>query len=369
MKGAILTACAFFLLIGGKTCAQPQVTATVLRQYSSNPLRYAGGAGDWITVYSGQVSWGIRGSTVGFQGTWQRPDILQNLRVSQSRLDIDIKTGKMRWGAFVSHLRYADDFSQFSSSQAGTYLRMTFPKGESRYSVEAGFSYRKYSSFPLLNRISGSIELLFYRGVANGIIILGGVGWFSELFMNPMQMSVPGAGKSEGEFWTGGGRMHRLSGWFRIARSLTPRIGLAVQADFQRIVGQWACLICSPDGTLSAFPFLLDDLSGFHSLGMFVLLTHLLPGSAVLRTGAAIAYRDYPFEGRYTVEGIHKASVRRRDFRTMFWLSLRKPLRLHFLGRFPLEVYWQCTGEQNQSSSDWFNYRNISWSVGFEWSR
>ncbi len=156
----------------------------------------------------------------------------------------------------------------------------------------------------------------------------------------------------------------RQTASLRIAQSLTPSTGLAVQGYMRRLSGNSPSMYTIQEDSISYA--LLDDPSLYSIATISTELTQVLFNYALtVKLGAFHSKRDYLTQGSYLDESVYDEDEQRSDTQNSMWLSATYALQA--LGP-DIDLKLNAQWSDNESNSYWYSYAGSYLSLGLQYN-
>jgi hypothetical protein len=147
----------------------------------------------------------------------------------------------------------------------------------------------------------------------------------------------------------------QLQWWVRLAQSITPFTGLALQYRQWMTLDGYNRYVSGIIYDFNDESALFDDPLGYELQSIQVELTQLLPFQSILKLGYERNTKDYTLQGIYTDQDTYSDSPLREDQNEYVSVSFRKSLPWgEMILDFELLYQWLL----NHSNSYWYNYKS-----------
>ncbi len=157
----------------------------------------------------------------------------------------------------------------------------------------------------------------------------------------------------------------QLAVFARVAQSITPSTGLALQYTNKNILSGLASSVKSLNLTYGDESEIFDDPVNYEGNSFLVELTQILFDDLKLKLGYYNNSKLYPSQGTYNGSQEYSLDLTRRDTQNIFSFSLDKPFSLN--DNLGLDIGVRYTYMKNSSNSSVFRYSGSSFnfSLGF----
>lgn len=374
-----------------KINAQWNASVTLDQEYNNNPFRSPEAHASWISNLNGQLQNNWEKYAFRYFGSYLKFNLLPERNFYWHQLAFWGGSDTLNYGSTVDQRFGRTDYTIYNYTSGSAYLNYRFKLSDFWLTTSNNISLNNYSKLEPLNNWQFNSKLQLNKGFRTRTSLIGGVGiYFKKYLPSQTEYIMTGLDTiSSGQNYQdkGQGRGQRnivtpiyefthsespslgqFSYWLRIAQSITPTTGLAVQFQQRNLIKGLDRYVSGLAFDYSSESQLFDDPMGFESFAIGSELTKLLPANITLKLAYYLSWKDYISQGIYlNSETFDEQNLREDDYQTA-WLSLAKEIFFSETRDQGLLVQFNYQYITNNSNSYWYNYSNKSWSIGLEFS-
>ncbi|MDQ7063712.1 MAG: hypothetical protein Q9P90_05630 [candidate division KSB1 bacterium] len=363
--------------------AQWNLSLATRQVFSDNPFSYRSTSESWISAYSLGIQRGFARFNVSYYGDFSRFSALPERNYYWHQLALWSESETARWGVYANQQINRETYNFYDYLTLTAYARKHIMTDNSYITANAAISRNHYAQLSDLDNWEMSLSVNVNRRFPSRTTVIGGVRYRFKQYSQ--STTVDGdrvmPGNSHGPSFGGPGRMgspgfsqqvvtapsiSQMSFWLRLAQSLTPTTGLAVQYTRQLNLSGSDRYITGVELLDAQESQLFDDPLGYEGYTLQALLTQLLPANMLLRAGALLKYKPYVTQGIFEdAENFNDAILREDTYRSA-WLYVQKSFTLSGSALPKVNAYLQLQWIDNASNSFWYDYRSRAISLGLE---
>lgn len=362
---------ALLLMFQSKTDAQVTLQLLTDQEYNSNPFRSRIPESNFISSYDftlqyefGKAGIMYNGTAFSFNNTQDRNfyyhmgGVWYNFDSSSVSLSAEQRINNPIYSYFNYSelaLNYEHKFS-FWGITANIYPSLT---------------YTSYTSISILNNVKSTLLFSLNKSfeTKTTFIVGGGVNHkiytqpsASDLFLtvNDSNQTVETLVQSQNAT-----TLTQLTGYGRVAQSITPTTGLALQLTGKKIVSGIASSVKDLSLTYGDEAEIFDDPVNYEGTSLAVELTQILFEDLQLRLGYYYNLKNYPSQGIYDHTNTYFSDVERADTQNILGFSAKKTFSA---GEYlSIDLGFRFYYIKNSSNSFLYKYNSsaFSFNVGF----
>jgi len=361
----------------GTLSAQWDMTMTYEHEYNTNPFRAVQGTSTWISGYDLAVRYDFEKSTVGYFGNYGDFNRLASRNFYWHQLAYWGASGNTTWGSTIEQRVNTPEYNRYNYNMAMGYFTRMFRVQTVYLRLSGDAQVALYPQIRDFNNLKMDVGLLANKSfpTRTTVIASGGVHYKKYLtkviayvdtsnsmqhtsirmnYANPVQYeSAPGITQFD---WR-----------FRIAQSLTPTTGLAVQYSQRQLLARAARSIDEIPYAAYQESEIFDDPMSYNANGAGVELTQLLPYNMTLKSAYYTQRKTYTGQPVYVQPDVYDASMNRQDHSRSAWIYLEKTFYFKLLREDSIKLTMTYQWRVNHSNSYWYNYSLNYGSLGLQY--
>ena len=235
-------------------------------------------------------------------------------------------------------------------------------------------SLTQYENISILDNFKTSFGYYINRGFESGTTLILGGGFNFKKYLNPTQTGtyfyLDETNTLVEESFTDQNinSLTQVVTYGRIAQSITPTTGIAIQLTSRSIINGIANEVKDLNMVYGDESEMFDDPVNYEGNGIAIELTQLLWEDMVIKAGYYLNNKHYPSQGIYGETYYYDTGIMRSDKQHIFNLSVNKTISSALFEGFDLKLGFNFQSIKNGSNSYWFNYNGNSFnlSLGFQ---
>ena len=368
--------------------AQWNVSLATQQSYNDNPFSYRTSTQSWISTYSLGIQRTFPRLAISYYGDLSRFSAIPDRNYYWHQLALWRESQTWRWGAYVNQQINRTAYNLYDYLTATLYARKQGMARGIYWTANAALSRNHYAQLSDLDNWQWTVSLNLNRSLPSRTTIIAGARYRYKQYVQsttlPGGRVMPGWEHGHGDSNRGGmgwftgmndGHMGGSSYapslsqavfWLRLAQSLTPTTGAALQYTQQVNLTGTDRFITGIELLDAQESQLFDDPMGYEGYALTAQLTQLLPGRMMFRAGAVWKYKSYISQGIYTDSETFDENTLREDTYRSIWIYLQKTIAFSSAALPRLNAYIQLQWTNNTSNSYWYDYRSQLFSIGLE---
>lgn len=384
----------FLLIASNNIFSQWDFSLSADQSYNNNPFRLPEKQDSWISSLDLGIHRQFGDFHANYYGSYNYFEAIPDRNFYWHQLGVGFAGQTTGAGVHAELRTNRADYSIYDYVMLNGYFNQQFQLATLNWLWSNSAIYNDYSELTQLNNWELSSAIRIHRTFPTRTTTMGGAGIHYKKYTNSeqtvpvdataeMYMSILGDGKG------GGGRHGTVGGgggyfsqtvyadfevpsitqirlWGRVAQSITPTTGLAVQYNYQHLLSESTRFITGITYNYSEESQIFDDPMGYDAYSIGAELAQLLFGGMMLK--GAFYYKDkqYVSQGIYIDSENYDNSILRTDISKTAWVYVQKLIGVGFGGGSELILKLNYQWIDNQSNSYWYDYSAHHVGVGFE---
>lgn len=277
-------------------------------------------------------------------------------------------------GIYAEQRLNKDIYTYYDYTNITAYYNHKFNFEDFFITLSPNLSLTKYQDIAIMDNYKGSFGLNINRGFESGTtLILGGALNYKK-YLNPIQSGIytyideNNLPVIESYLDENVSSITQLVSYGRIAQSITPTTGLAVQFTNRSIFNGFGAFVKDLNMIYGDESEMFDDPVNYEGNNLSFELTQIIFDDMEIKAGFFKNRKYYLSQGIYDALYNYDTGIMRSDIQNIFNFSVKKTIPLGFLGESDLSVGLNYQLIDNKSNSSLFNYKSnsINVNLGFE---
>lgn len=378
-------------IIHSGTNAQWNASVTLDQEYNTNPFRSPEAQASWISNMNGKLQYDWQKYAIRYDGSYLKFNLMPERNFYWHQFALLGGSDTFIYGVTAEQRFDRSDYRMYDYISSAAYLNYRFKLSEIWLTSSNNISLNNYSQLKQLSNWQFNSRLQFNKGFHTKTSVIGGVGLYFKKYL-PTQAEYVITGVDSifsNQTFRGGGRgrgqgtymtpiyeylpsespsLAQASYWLRIAQSITPTTGMAIQFQQRLLIKGLDRYISGLAYDYSSESQLFDDPMGYESLSIGSEITKLFPAGFTLKMAYYLTSKNYVSQGIYLDSENFDDQTLREDLFEMAWLSLKKQIFFSEVNDRGLILAFNFQWLKNHSNSHWYHYKNRNSSLGLELS-
>ncbi|MCX6169470.1 MAG: hypothetical protein NTX65_09025 [Ignavibacteriales bacterium] len=344
------------------------------QEYNDNPFRTQLATKTFLSSVDFGLENHIGDFSVGYYGSYLNFDVVpeRNFYWHQIAAWKDYENSAL--GIYAEQGLNKDIYTYYDYSNITAYYRHQFSLKDFHFTLSPNLSLTKYKNISIMDNYKGSLGLNINHGFESGTTLITGGSFNYKKYLNPVQSGTYTYLDENNTLITDTyidknvSSITQLVSFGRIAQSITPTTGLAVQFTNRSILNGFGAFVKDLNMIYGDESEMFDDPVNYEGNNLSVELTQIFFDDLELKSGLYLNQKHYPSQGIYDVLYNYDTGVMRNDTQNIFNFSIKKSIPLGFLNDTNLSIGLNYQLIDNKSNSVPFNYKNnsLSLNLGFQ---
>ena len=364
------------------------------QEYNDNPFWLHEAQESWISTINFSIQKEFEKIFIGYQGSYAYFNNILARNFYYHKLAIGGGTENTNWRISGEQRFNKSDYDIYDYTNAAVYFQHRFNLLGIMTTWNGTVNFNQYNQLAELNNWKLSTTIRFHKSFPTRTSFISGISANYKTYINEgLAISTyPDSTTTSMVFSSyasllgngGGGNRYRRHGgyfsstsymnleapavsqivfWARLAQSITPITGLALQYQTRKLVSGTDRYISGLSHSYSQESSIFDDPMSYESYSLIAEVTQLLPLNITLKIIAYYMPKNYSAQGIYLDEESYDETTLREDKYRIVSVALEKKFSFNFSD---LAIYFDYQWLKNESNSYWYNYSNNYAAMGFE---
>ncbi len=376
------------------------------QEYNNNPLRLPNGEESWISNFHIGAEKSFEKLMLGYYGNYSHFTDISERNYYWHQMAVVGGSDTTGWGIYGEQQINKADFDIFDYKELDAYLRHRLIFGGLSTYLYGRIQFNFYDQLSELNNTKFNASVRVQKTFPTRTTLISGLSFDLKNYMNTdptvefiadsnvttlskssmTSSTLNGNGKHGNNrggrgyrnFENGGqvapnsyvdlenSSVTQLSLWARLAQSITPTTGIAIQYHNRHLLTGSDRFVSGLADIYNQESGIFNDPMGYESHSYNFELTKILPGSMMFKLTAYYADKNYSSEGIYENEENYSDTTFRNDKYKTIFASLAKDFGISTFNGTILTFNINYQWIDNQSNSYWYEYQTSHISAGFE---
>ncbi len=357
-----------FLLIATSefTFGQWNLTVSTLQEYSDNPFHSPFAEESFISTLNFGVEKSFDYFSAAYHGNYTNFANLTDRNYYWHQLGFWNTTNNFMYGINIEQRLNGENFNFYNYLNYSGYLRYRFNINNTYIFGNTSINVTDYSELNDLDNLFGSISLNANKSFKSKTTLIGGTTLkYKNYFnteLNSLENNVNIVANSNSAFTS------QLTYYVKIAQSITPTTGLALQYTGRNIIAGTAKTIRKLQFAYGDESKYFDDPISYEGYTGNIQLSQILPWEIILRTSYFFNSKVYPSQGAYIKIDYLNTDTKRKDTQQIFNFGMQKKIYFGKTENNSLILLLNYQYINNSSNSYWYNYEVNKINLGISYN-
>ncbi len=348
--------------------AQWNFSISTSQEINDNPFHFPEAESSFISSFNLGVERKFDSFGIGYYSNYSNFSNLQDRNYYWHQFGFWNSTDNVMVGLYAEQRINKIDYEYFDYSNYNAYIKhKTKLKGINIYS-QGSLTLTDYSQLTDLNNILASLGTKFIKSFETKTTLISGVTFnYKNYYSTNLDTTTQSFGMRR---WSNIDAVEayttQLNYFARIAQSITPTTGLAVQYSGKNIIGGTAKSVRELEYAYGDESEYFDDPISYEGYTYHVQLTQILPLEIMFRASYYYNYKEYPSQGIYTDELTVDENIVRLDKQKILSFYLTKGISLDSKSNYLLNLSLGYQSIINESNSYWYDYKSSQLNLGID---
>lgn len=359
-------------MISGISYGQIKFSISTEQEYSDNPFLSPFPVASYMSSYDFGIEGNLKLFEVGYYGSYSMFDAIPERNYYWHQFGAWHRFESGQLGAYVERRMNQPESAYFDYTNLTAYYRTRFNIKNLYFTIAPNVNYTTYDNISILDNIKGNFNFNINYGSDIGLTLIAGGGINYKHYQNPSSVqSITYLDEDGSTFDTtltikNLSSLTQLVGFARVAKSITPTTGLAVQFTNRSLTNSIKEEVKDVNIIFGDESEMFDDPVNYEGNVYSIELTQILFGNMVVKGGYYYLNKNYPTQGIYDELYVYDTSFMRTDVQKVLSISVRKKFDLPFMNDSKLAIGLYYRQVVNESNSFWFNYKANSFNVSLD---
>lgn len=363
----LILSAVIFLSLQTYINAQVSLQLTTEQEFNSNPFRSAVPEKNFISSYDfilqqeiGSFGYMYNGTIYNFSNTpdrnfyWHMGGLWKSFENSAVSISAEQRINNPL-------------YTYFDYFEAALNYEHQFDLWDMTLDVYPSLIYTSYKNISILNNVKTSLTLSFNKPFETGTTIIAGGAINHKIYTSPdksdwiSMINDSGAVENVLIKSQNATSISQLSGFLRIAQSITPTTGIAAQYTNKSIIGGVASSVRLLNLTYGDESEMFDDPVNYGANSILVEFTQIFFEDLQLKLGYYYNSKTYPSQGIYISDTEYSTDITRKDTQNIFQIAASKKISLG--ENVDLDLGLRFYSISNKSNSKLFRYESSAFNI------
>ena len=362
------------LLVTSNVFPQLSYSLSTEQEYDDNPFRSQLSTKTFISSLNYGVEFDADFMSVSYDGSYYNFASAQERNFYWHQFSAWKNFDSSTIGIFADQRYGKDIYTYFNYTNITAYYTAQFNPSVFHIILSPNASYSRYPDISILDNLKMTLNGSINHGFETGTtLILGGAFTFKK-YLDPTQRGIYSYIDETNQLITESyvdrnvSSVTQMLSFLRVAQSITPTTGLAVQYTNRSILSGFGSFVKDLNMIYGDESEIFDDPVNYEGNNISVELTQILFSDLTIKGSFFFNNKFYPSQGIYDDAYNYDTEIMRSDSQKIFNLTLDKSFSLNEAESLNLSVGLKYQSILNQSNSKLFDYSSNSIGLNFEFS-
>ncbi|MEE9432198.1 MAG: hypothetical protein V3V16_14200 [Melioribacteraceae bacterium] len=369
LKINVLLGIFIFIGISNSIFAQWDINISTLQEYSDNPFHSPFVTESYISSLNLSVDRAINTMGIGYYGNYTNFSESSERNYYWHQLKIWNTSNNIMYGLNIEQRFNGNDYNFYNYLNYSGYMKYKFNIEDVYIFGNSSLNVTDYSDLNDLDNLLGSVNITANKSFETKTTLIGGVDFKYKRYFNTEFSSLEMIdGNNISQIESNTAFTSQLNFFGKIAQSLTPTTGLAVQFTSRNIIGGTAKTIRQLDFAYGDESKYFDDPISYEGYTASLQLTQILPLEIILRGSYFYNNKEYPSQGAYVEANNFDNEITRIDAQQIINLGVQKKFYFGEQESTALTLLLNYQHINNSSNSFWYNYNSNKIKFGLNYN-
>lgn len=349
--------------------AQWDINISTLQEYNDNPFHSPTSAESFISTLNLSVQNSMKNMNIGYYGNYANFSESSKRNYYWHQLGVWNTTSNIMYGLNIEQRINGDDYSFYNYLNYSGYLKYKFNIKDIYIFGNSSLNVTDYSDLNDLDNLLGSFNITVNKSLKTKTTLVGGLDLKYKRYFNTEFSSLEEIeGNHISKIQSNTAYTTQLNFFGKIAQSLTPTTGLAIQYTSRSIVGGTAKTIRELEFAYGDESKYFDDPISYEGYTASIQLTQILPLEIILRGSYYYNNKEYPSQGAYIKANTFDTDITREDAQQIINLGVQKKIYFGKQESTALTLALNYQHIDNSSNSYWYDYNSNKLNFGLNYN-
>jgi len=346
--------------------AQWNINLSTLQEYNDNPFHSPFAEESFISTLNLSVEKTISNVTIGYYGNYANFSESSKRNYYWHQLEVWNTNKNILYGINVEQRLNGTEFSFYNYQNYSAYLRYRVKIKDIFIFGNTYVNVTDYSDINDLDNLLGSVNFMANKSFKTKTTIMGGMDFKYKNYFNTEFNSL----KNDNIEIIGSNTAYttQLNYFIKVAQSITPTTGMAVQYTDRNIVDGTAKTIRKLGFAYGDESKYFDDPISYEGSTTSIQLTQILPMEITLRASYFYNNKEYPSQGSYVKINKLDPNTQRNDTQQIVNIGIQKKIYFGKYNTTSLALILNYQYINNSSNSYWYNYKSNKINLGLNYN-
>ena len=365
-KFYIFSGLLIFLAFTNSNFAQWNVNIATLQEYNDNTFHSPFPEDSFISTLNLSVEKSFNALSIGYYGNYANFSNITDRNYYWHQLGVWKTTNNFMYGLNVEQRLNGTDYDFFNYMNYSGYLKYRLNIHNIYIFGNSSINITDYNKLNDLDNMLGTINITANKSFKTKTTLIGGLDFKYKNYFNTSFSSLENLNNlvlnSNSAYTT------QFNFFIKIAQSLSPTTGLAVQYSNRNIIGGTAKTIRQLDFAYGDESKYFDDPISYEGSTASIQLTQILPWEIILRGSFFYNTKAYPSQGAYIQADKYNSEITRDDTQKIFNLGAQKKVYFGKQENTSLSLILNYQYIDNSSNSFWYDYSSNKINFGLSFN-
>jgi len=349
--------------------AQWNINISTLQEYNDNPFHSPFPEESFISTLNLSVQKAMGKFNMSYYGNYANFSESSNRNYYWHQLGAWNTSKNVMYGLNIEQRLNGNDYSFYNFSNYSGYFKYQFNIEDINIFGNSSLNVTDYSDLNDLDNLLGSVNIKINKSFETKTTLLGGLDFNYKRYFNTEFSSLEDVeGNNISEIKSNIAYTSQLNFFVKVAQSLTPTTGLAVQYISRNIVEGTAKTIRELEFAYGDESKYFDDPISYEGYTANLQLTQILPLEIILRGSYFLNSKEYPSQGSYIEAGNYDSDITRNDTQQIINLGVQKKIYFGKQESTSLTLLLNYQHINNSSNSFWYEYTSNKIKFGLNYN-
>lgn len=346
--------------------AQWNIKLSTLQEYNDNPFHSPFPSESFISSFNLGVEKTFNATSVGYYGNYASFSGMSERNYYWHKLGIWNESNNIIYGLNLEQRLNGSDYSFYDYINYSGFLKYKFNINNINFFGGSSLSVTDYSDLDDLDNLLGSVNLTANKSFETKTTLIGGTELKYKRYFNTEFSSLDGIeGNYISNIESDVAYTTQLNFYIKVAQSITPTTGLAIQYLDRTILDGTAKTIRELEFAYGDESKYFDDPISMEGSTTSIQITQILPLEIILKGSYYYNSKTYPSQGSYIELDEFDTELTRSDTQQIINLSAKKNI---FFGEQALILGVNYQHILNSSNSFWYDYSSNKISLRIDYN-